>query len=155
MGFERIQIFEQIEEGWSSQLQNARFYGHYLFAAFRPAKFFHSAYFLLWSIKLFVSRHSSPFFLCDDAFRALGTVRLSAGLYQDLINWYCSLLTWRKVCGRAAGITSGTQTKPSQMKPDIIPTQSWRYNYEASPTNTKKTLVEFIVDANVLRERRP
>ena len=30
-------------------------------------------------------------------------VRLSAGSYQDLVNWYCGLLTRRTVCGRAAG----------------------------------------------------
>jgi len=28
-------------------------------------------------------------------------VRLSAGSYQDLVNWYCSFLTRRTVCGRA------------------------------------------------------
>jgi len=38
-------------------------------------------------------------------------VRLSAGSYQDLINWYCSLLTRRTVCGRAAGNTPRSQTQ--------------------------------------------
>jgi len=33
----------------------------------------------------------------------------SAGSYQDLINWYCSLLTRCTVYGRAAGNTSRTQ----------------------------------------------
>ena len=36
-------------------------------------------------------------------------VRLSAGSYQDLVNWYCSLLTSRTVCGRAAVNTPRTQ----------------------------------------------
>jgi len=30
--------------------------------------------------------------------------------YQDLVNWYCSLLTRRTVCGRSAGNTPRTQT---------------------------------------------
>jgi len=38
-------------------------------------------------------------------------VRLLAGSYQGLINWYCSLLTRRTVCGRAAGNTPRTQTQ--------------------------------------------
>jgi len=42
--------------------------------------------------------------------------------YQDLVNWYCSLLIRRTVCGRAAGNTSRTQHKP-----EIVQTQSWRY----------------------------
>jgi len=32
-------------------------------------------------------------------------VRLTAGSYQDLISCYCSLVTGRTVCGRAAGNT--------------------------------------------------
>jgi len=47
-------------------------------------------------------------------------VRLSAGSYQDFANWYCSLLTRRKVCGRAAENTPRTQNKPSEMKPEIV-----------------------------------
>ena len=39
-------------------------------------------------------------------------VRLSAGSYQDLVNWYCSLLTRRTVCGRAAGNALRTQKQP-------------------------------------------
>jgi len=38
-------------------------------------------------------------------------VRLSAGSYQDLVNWFCSLLTRRTVCGRAAGNSPRTQKK--------------------------------------------
>jgi len=34
---------------------------------------------------------------------------LSVGSYQDLMDWYCSLLTRRTVCGRAAGNTPRTQ----------------------------------------------
>jgi len=37
---------------------------------------------------------------------------LSTGSYQDVINWYCSLLTRRTVCGRAAGNTLRTQKQP-------------------------------------------
>jgi len=36
-------------------------------------------------------------------------VRPSAGSYQDRVNWYCSLLARRTVCGRAAGNTPRTQ----------------------------------------------
>jgi len=36
-------------------------------------------------------------------------VQLLAGSYQDHVNWYCSLLTRRTVCGRAAGNTPRTQ----------------------------------------------
>ena len=36
-------------------------------------------------------------------------VRLSSGSHRDLINWCCSLLTRRTVCGRAAGNTPRTQ----------------------------------------------
>ena len=54
-------------------------------------------------------------------------VRLSVRSYQHLANWYCSLLTRRTVCGRAAGNTPRTHNKASEMKPDIVLTQSWRY----------------------------
>ena len=33
-------------------------------------------------------------------------IRLSTGSYQDLVTWYCSLLTTLTVCGRAAGNTT-------------------------------------------------
>jgi len=35
----------------------------------------------------------------------------SGGSYQDLVNWYRSLLTRRTVCGRAAGNTPRTQKR--------------------------------------------
>jgi len=54
-------------------------------------------------------------------------VRLSVGSYRNLVNWYCSLLIRRTVCRRAAGNTTRTQNKPSQMIPDIVWTQLWRY----------------------------
>ena len=36
-------------------------------------------------------------------------VRISAGSYQDLVHWYCSLLTRRTVCRRATGNTIGLE----------------------------------------------
>ena len=54
-------------------------------------------------------------------------VRLSAGSYQDVVNWYFSLLARRTVCRRAARNTSRTQNELRQMKAGIVPTQSWRY----------------------------
>jgi len=45
------------------------------------------------------------------------SIRLSAGSYQDLVNWYCSLLTRRTVYGRAAGNTTRTQNNPSENEP--------------------------------------
>jgi len=54
-------------------------------------------------------------------------VRLSAGSYQDLVNWYCSLLTRRTVCGRAAGNTLRTQNRSKRNEIEIVQTQSWRY----------------------------
>ena len=54
-------------------------------------------------------------------------VRLFAGCYQDLVNWCCSLLTRRTVCGRAAGNSPKPRKKTSQLKPDIVQTQTWRY----------------------------
>jgi len=38
-----------------------------------------------------------------------GIREFSAGSYQDLVNWYCSLFTRRTVCGQAKGSTSRTQ----------------------------------------------
>ena len=54
-------------------------------------------------------------------------VRLSAGSYQDLVNWYCSLLIRRTVCGRAAGNTLRTQNRSERNETEIAHTQSWRY----------------------------
>jgi len=34
-------------------------------------------------------------------------VRISAGSYEDLVNWYCSLLTRSTMCRRATGNTIG------------------------------------------------
>jgi len=60
-------------------------------------------------------------------------VRLSAGSYQDLANWYCSPLARRTVYGRTAGNTTRTagnttrtQKKPSENEPRVQ-TQTWRY----------------------------
>jgi len=45
-------------------------------------------------------------------------VRLSTGFYQDLTNWYCSLLTMRTLCGRAAGtIQNAKQTEANDTRP--------------------------------------
>jgi len=46
--------------------------------------------------------------------------RHSAGSYQDLVNWYCSLLTRRMVCVRAAGaVVQNAKTQPNQMILDL------------------------------------
>ena len=39
----------------------------------------------------------------------LGGREFSAGSYQDLVNWHCSLLTRLTMCGRSAGNTIRTQ----------------------------------------------
>ena len=54
-------------------------------------------------------------------------VWLSAGSWQDLVNWYCSLLTRRTVCGRSAGNTISTQNRSERNETEIVQTQSWRY----------------------------
>ena len=43
-------------------------------------------------------------------------VRLPGGSYQDLVNWYCNLLTRRTVHGRAAGNKSRPQTNRVKWK---------------------------------------
>jgi len=45
---------------------------------------------------------------------------------QATVNWYCSLLTRRTVCGRAAVNATRTQNKPSENEPRVQ-TQTWRY----------------------------
>ena len=77
----------------------------------------------------FVSHRTSPWSSgkCVRFDAGRSRVRLSAGSYQDFVDWYCSLLTRRTVCGRAAGNTPRTQNKASDMKPDIVQAQSWRY----------------------------
>ena len=55
-------------------------------------------------------------------------VRLSARSYQDLVNWYCGLLTRRTVCGKSCReLTQNIKTSQVKMKPKIVQTQSWRY----------------------------
>ena len=49
-------------------------------------------------------------------------VRLSAGSYQDLVNWYCNLLTWSTKC--AIQIAKQNQVKWYRT---LLQTQSWRY----------------------------
>ena len=46
---------------------------------------------------------------------------------QDLVNWYSSLLTKRSVCGRATGTHPEHTKNTSEMKPEIVQTQVWRY----------------------------
>jgi len=58
---------------------------------------------------------------CSLCFSVVKKVRLSAGSHQDLVNCYCSLLTRRTVCGRAAGNTTGTQ-KTSELKQKLYKT---------------------------------
>ena len=50
-------------------------------------------------------------------------VRLSAGAYQDLVNWYCSLLTRRTMCGRTAGNTPRTQKQTRNCKNSVVALQ--------------------------------
>jgi len=70
-------------------------------------------------------------------------VRCSAGSYEDLVCWYCSLLTRHTVYRRAAGNTPRTQKKkkPSEMKPEIVQTQSWRYKTIAVIKRQQQTTI--------------
>jgi len=83
-------------------------------------------------------------------------VRHWTGTYPDLVNWYCSLLTRRTVCGRAAGNTPRPQKKPSGMKPEIAKTQLWRYKTivvikrKQPTTKSKCWCVPFRWDSNFL-----
>jgi len=72
-------------------------------------------------------------------------VRLSAGSYQDLINWYCSLLTGRTVCGRAAGNTPRTQkqTEWIRMNAEVVQTQSWRYRTIVVVKRQQQTTISY------------
>jgi len=54
-------------------------------------------------------------------------VRLSAGSYQDLVNWCCSLPTRCTACRRAAGISPRTHKRTSELKTESVQTQLWRY----------------------------
>ena len=55
-------------------------------------------------------------------------VRLLSRSYQDLVNWYCGLLTRRTVCGKICReLTQNIKTGRVNMKPEIVQTQSWRY----------------------------
>jgi len=84
-----------------------------------------------------ISRFSQSFLSVPFGAGRLG-VRLSAESYQDLVNWHISLLTRRTVCGRAAG---NTNTKPSEMKPEIVETQSWRYKTIAVTKRQRQTTI--------------
>jgi len=73
---------------------------------------------------------------------------LLAGSYQDLVNWYCSLLTRRTVYGRAAGNTIRTHNQPSENEPrnctiSVLALQD-HCSYKAPTTNhhIKQTIVE-------------
>jgi len=57
-------------------------------------------------------------------------VRLSAGSYQDLVNWYCSLLTRRTVCGRAARNTPRTHKQTRNCANSVVALQD-HYSYKA------------------------
>jgi len=46
---------------------------------------------------------------------------------NGFVNWYCSLLTRRTVCGRAAGNTLRTRNQSERNETEIAQTQSWRY----------------------------
>ena len=67
-------------------------------------------------------------------------VRLSSGSYQDLVNWYCSLLTRRTVYGRAAGNSTRTTTKinkwnePWNCRNSVVALQD-HCSYKAPTTN--------------------
>jgi len=56
-------------------------------------------------------------------------------------NWYCSLLTRRTVCGRAVRKIPRTQNKPSEMKPEIVQTQSWGYNTSVVTRGQQQTTI--------------
>jgi len=60
-------------------------------------------------------------------------VRLSAGSYQDLVNWY-NLLTGRTVCGRAVGNTPWRQKQTRSCRNSVVALQN-HCSYEAPTTN--------------------
>jgi len=81
-----------------------------------------------WLVVVFSVAVTSSSVSWSDRFGAdRSRVRLSAGSNQDLVNWYCSLLTRRTVCGRAAGNTLSTQNRSERNATEIAQTQSWRY----------------------------
>ena len=48
-------------------------------------------------------------------------VRLSAGSYQDFVNWHCGLLTRRTVYGKSCReLTQNIKTSRVKMKPEIV-----------------------------------
>ena len=49
-----------------------------------------------------------------------------AGSYQDLVNWYRSLLPGARCAEELQGSNPEHTNKPSEMKPEIAQTQSWR-----------------------------
>ena len=63
-------------------------------------------------------------------------VRLSAGSYQDLVNWYCSLLIRRTVWGRATGNTktNWVKWKPGKCTNSVVALQDL-CSYKAPTTN--------------------
>jgi len=72
----------------------------------------------------------------------MSSAELSAGCYEDLVHWYCSLRTRRTVSTRAAGNIAGTQRKLGQIIPDIVQTQSWHYNTTAVIQRHQKRYIE-------------
>jgi len=61
-------------------------------------------------------------------------IRFSAGSYQDLANWYCSIFTRRTVCKRAAGNTPRTQKQIRNCTNSVVALQD-HCRYKATTTN--------------------
>jgi len=81
----------------------------------------------------------------------------SAGFDQDRVNWYCSLLTRRTVCGRAAGNTPRTRKQTEWNEPrsctnSFVELQDY-CSYKAPTTNhhiNKQLLRAAVFDAPAL-----
>jgi len=68
----------------------------------------------------------------------VGWSRVSAGSYQDLVNWYCSLLTRCTVCGRAAGNTPRTQNQTRNCTNSVVAQQDHCIIQRQQQTTTSK-----------------
>jgi len=65
----------------------------------------------------------------------------SLACYQDLVNWYNSLLTRPRCTEELQGTHPEHKNKPSEMKSEIAKTQSWRYKTTAVIKHQRQTTI--------------
>ena len=70
----------------------------------QPGEIFNDFLTSLVGLKKFLTMKSVIVSKCVRFGAGRSEVRLSAGSYQNLVYWYCSLLTKRALCWRAAGV---------------------------------------------------